>query len=163
MAIHDKNWDAIRKPFRGSQLKISRQLGFVSQTLFPSQFKFDGISFHSHLDSNTVIATNFCTWHDSCAVVACAYFLPSDGQQRIYSKVKFLSNIRIAVKLMFVKRTPELSRPVKIVTWLKYHCLSEKNTFSTWVGLWAHELLVNVLLYHIKWPYRLSKITWKSR
>ena len=30
------------------------------------------ISFHSHLDCNTVIATKFCTWHDSCAVVACA-------------------------------------------------------------------------------------------
>ena len=30
------------------------------------------MSFHSHLDSNTVIATKFCTWHDSCAVVACA-------------------------------------------------------------------------------------------
>ena len=28
-------------------------------------------SFHSHLDSNTVIATKFCTWHDSCAIVAC--------------------------------------------------------------------------------------------
>ena len=30
------------------------------------------ISFYSHLDSITVIATKFCTWHDSCAVVACA-------------------------------------------------------------------------------------------
>ena len=30
------------------------------------------ILFHSHLDSNTVIATKFCTWHDSCAVMACA-------------------------------------------------------------------------------------------
>ena len=30
------------------------------------------ISFHSHLNSNPVIATKFCTWHDSCAVVACA-------------------------------------------------------------------------------------------
>ena len=30
------------------------------------------ISFHTHLDSNIVIATEFCTWHDSCAVVACA-------------------------------------------------------------------------------------------
>ena len=30
------------------------------------------ISFHSHLDANTVIATKFCTWHDSCAVMACA-------------------------------------------------------------------------------------------
>ena len=26
------------------------------------------ISFHSHLDSNTVIATKFCTWHDSCVL-----------------------------------------------------------------------------------------------
>ena len=25
------------------------------------------IPIHSHLDSHTVIATNFCTWHDSCA------------------------------------------------------------------------------------------------
>ena len=30
------------------------------------------ISFHFLLDFNTVIATNFCTWYDSCAVVACA-------------------------------------------------------------------------------------------
>ena len=30
------------------------------------------ISFHSHLDSNAVITTKFCTWHDSCAVVTCA-------------------------------------------------------------------------------------------
>ena len=30
------------------------------------------ISFHSRLDSNTVIATQFCTWHDSCAAGPCA-------------------------------------------------------------------------------------------
>ena len=30
------------------------------------------ISFHSRLDSNTVITTKFCTWHDSYAVVTCA-------------------------------------------------------------------------------------------
>ena len=47
-------------------------LGPVSLTVFPSQFKFDGNFFHSHHDYITVIATNFCTWHDSCAVVACA-------------------------------------------------------------------------------------------
>ena len=29
------------------------------------------ISFYSHFDFNTAIATKFCTWHDSCAVVAC--------------------------------------------------------------------------------------------
>ena len=30
------------------------------------------IIFHSLLGSNTLIATKFCTWHNSCAVVACA-------------------------------------------------------------------------------------------
>ena len=30
------------------------------------------ISFHSHHDYDTMIATNFCAWQDSCAVVACA-------------------------------------------------------------------------------------------
>ena len=39
------------------------------------------ISFHSHLDSNTVIATKFCIWHDSCRGM-CNNLLPSDGQQR---------------------------------------------------------------------------------
>ena len=34
--------------------------GHVSLAVFPSQFKFDGVSFHSHLDSNTVIARKFC-------------------------------------------------------------------------------------------------------
>ena len=41
------------------------------------------ISFHSHLDSDTVIATKFCTWHDSCVVVACeklrCYLMADDG------------------------------------------------------------------------------------
>ena len=46
--------------------------GPVSLTVFPSQLKFGGNLFYSHLDSNAVIATQFCTWHDSCAVVACA-------------------------------------------------------------------------------------------
>ena len=32
------------------------------------------ILFHSHLDSNRVIATKVRTWHDSCAVVACVNF-----------------------------------------------------------------------------------------
>ena len=31
-----------------------------------------GISFHSHLQCNRVIATKFCTWHDNCVVVAYA-------------------------------------------------------------------------------------------
>ena len=29
-------------------------------------------SFNSYRYSNTVVSTEFCTWHDSCAVMACA-------------------------------------------------------------------------------------------
>ena len=64
------------------------------------------ISFHSHLDSSIVIATKVCTWHDSCAVVACAKnLLRSDGQQRIYSKAMFPSNLNCGKKSL-VKRAP---------------------------------------------------------
>ena len=46
--------------------------GPVSLRFFHHNSNSMEISFHFHLDSNTVIATKLCTWHDSCAVVACA-------------------------------------------------------------------------------------------
>ena len=64
------------------------------------------ISFHSHLNSNTVIATKFCTWHDSCAVVACAKIccdlMASNG---ITARRNF-HRIWIAGKKSLVKRAP---------------------------------------------------------
>ena len=64
------------------------------------------IPFHSHLDSSTVIATKFCTWHDSCAVVACAKFccdlMASNG---IMARRSF-HRIWIAGKKPLVKRAP---------------------------------------------------------
>ena len=66
------------------------------------------ISFHSHLHSNTVIATKFCTWHDSCPVVACAKLccnlMASNG---ITARQRF-HWIWIADKKSFVKRAPGL-------------------------------------------------------
>ena len=47
------------------------------------------ISFHSHLDSNTVIATKFCT---------CKNLLRSDGQRRNYGEAKFTSNLNCGQK-----------------------------------------------------------------
>ena len=46
--------------------------GSVSLTVFFRNSNSMEILFHSYLDSNIVIATNFWIWHDSCAVVACA-------------------------------------------------------------------------------------------
>ena len=64
------------------------------------------ISFHSHLDFNTVIATKFCTWHDSCAVVTyakiCCDLMASNG---ITAKRNF-HRIWIAGKNWLVKRAP---------------------------------------------------------
>ena len=64
------------------------------------------ISFHSHLDSNTVIATKFCTWHDSCAVVTfaeiCCDLMASNG---IMASLSF-HRIWMAGKKTLVKRTP---------------------------------------------------------
>ena len=40
--------------------------------VFPRNSNSMEILFHFHLDSNTMIDTKFCTWHDSCTVVACA-------------------------------------------------------------------------------------------
>ena len=78
----------------------------VSLTVFPSQFKFDGNLFHSHIDSNTVIATKFCTWHDSCAVVACATLccdlMASNG---VMARRSF-HRIWIAGKKPLVKQAP---------------------------------------------------------
>ena len=48
--------------------------GTHSTNYFPSQSNSLKISFSCHPNSNNVIATKFCTWHDSCAVVACANF-----------------------------------------------------------------------------------------
>ena len=68
------------------------------------------ISFHSHLDSNTVIATKLCTWHDSCAVVACAKIccdlMASNGIMARQS----LHRIWIAGKKPLVKWAPDLCR-----------------------------------------------------
>ena len=51
-------------------------------------------SFHSDLKSNTVIATTFCTWHDSCAVVACAKTCCDlMARKGIGSKANFPSNL----------------------------------------------------------------------
>ena len=89
------------------------------------------ISFHSHLDSNTVIATKFCTWHDSCAVVACAKkLLRSDGQQRNYGKAKFLHRIWIAGKKTLVKWVPGPTTHNQSVHPCSYPFLRERDIFS---------------------------------
>ena len=74
-----------------------------------------GISFHSHLNSDAVIATTFCTWHDSCAVMACAKIccdvMASNG---VVARRSF-HQIWIAGKKTLVKRAPSWLKDV--MTW----------------------------------------------
>ena len=48
--------------------------GPVSLTVFYCNTNSMEISFHSHLDSNTVIATKFCTCHDSCKKIVAIWW-----------------------------------------------------------------------------------------
>ena len=74
------------------------------------------ISFHSHLDYNTVIATKFCTWHDICAVVAraniCCDLMTRNG---ITARGSF-HRIWIASKKSLVKRAPGNLKPHQEIT-----------------------------------------------
>ena len=61
------------------------------------------ITFRYHLDSNTVIATKFCTWHDSCAVAACANIVAIWWPVTDNSKAKFPSNLKCGQKFVSEK------------------------------------------------------------
>ena len=80
--------------------------GPVSLRFFHHNSNSMEISFHSHLDSNTVIATKLCTWHDSCAVVACAKnCCDLMASNRVMARRSF-HRIWIAGKKTLVKRDP---------------------------------------------------------
>ena len=64
--------------------------------------------FHSHLDFNTVIATNFCTWHDSCAVVAYAKFCCELMTNNIITARRRFHRIWIAGNKPLLKQVPAL-------------------------------------------------------
>ena len=65
------------------------------------------ISFHSHLNSNSAITTKFCTWHDSCAVVACAKICCDPMASNGITVRRSFHRIWIAGKISLVKRAPD--------------------------------------------------------
>ena len=125
-ATRSWTWLTVKVRDQGAALVSALQ-----PTVFPSQFKFNG-NFHSHLDSNTAIATKFSTWHNSCAVVAwakiCCNLIASNG---IMARRSF-HRIWIAGKKTLVKWPPgqhehkwasnsQLSK-YKSASWLAMHC-----------------------------------------
>ena len=82
------------------------------------------ISIRSHLDSNTVIAAKFCTWHDSCAVVACAKICCDLMATNEITARQSFHRIWIAGKKSLVKRAPGPDNegnllPVRRHRWMK--------------------------------------------
>ena len=105
-------------------------LGPVSLTFFQSQFKFDG----SFVSLSPVIARKFCTWHDSCAVVACAKIccdlVASNG---IMARLSF-HRIWIADKNPLVKRSPDLVELV--LNRLNERAIRDCMFAKIWCQLW---------------------------
>ena len=82
--------------------------GTVSLTFFHRNSNSMEISFHAHLDSNAMIATKFCTWHDSCAVVACAKLCCDLMASNRDMARQIFHRIWIAGKKPLMKRAPGL-------------------------------------------------------
>ena len=106
----------------------------VSLTVFPSQLNSMEISFRSHLHSKTVIATKICTWHDSCAIVACAkFFCDLMASNGIMARRSFHRIWIAAKKKTLVKRAPG---PVSISDKRYYR----KASLSGMIYFWLDDL-----------------------
>ena len=64
------------------------------------------ISFYSHPNSSKVMATKFVTWHDSCAVLACAKFFCHLVTSDWITARRNFHQIWIVSKLLLVKQAP---------------------------------------------------------
>ena len=100
------------------------------------------ISLHFHLDSNKVITTKFCTWHDSCAVVACAQIccdlMASNGITARWS----FHRIWIVSKKSLVKWAPVCNSPC-LLKWGNVYLIKMKFMFFSHGGVSIKVLIIN--------------------
>ena len=64
------------------------------------------ISFFCHSDFNTTIATQFCTWHDSCGAMACAKFCCDNTSSNWITAKLIFHGIWIVMEKPLVKWIP---------------------------------------------------------
>ena len=118
---------AIRIPKNIAEL--IRDQAPVSLTFFHRNSNSMEISFHSHLDSNTLIAIKFCIWRDSSVVLACAKIAA------IWWSVTEVQDGKVSVELRLwekslVKRIPDLNM-FQMCLWLMGRKKNTNlNTFS---------------------------------
>ena len=105
-----------------------------------------GISIRSHLYSNAVIAAKFCTWHDSCAVVACAKICCDlMASNRVMARRNF-HRIWIAGKKPLLKRAPGVRY---------HHCVPSswhngRDHSEYGLSLWETTLYCNVISHWLR-------------
>ena len=149
-------------------MAANQDLGPVSLPFFHRNSNSMEILFHSHLDFNTVIATKFCTCHDSCCRGMCKYLLRSDGQRRSYGKANFPSNFNCEQKTVSetgprtsthytvrrrTKKSGEISKP-----WEKCYSCSIALKFDRPLGVWRRWVCgVGVDGGDVTWVRYLSK------
>ena len=93
--------------------------GPILPNIFHHKPNFRVILFWSHPSSPIVIITNFCTWHNSCAVMACAKVCCNIiSRTGITPKLNF-SRIWIGMDKSRVKQTP--GHPISMSYWPKHY------------------------------------------
>ena len=98
------------------------------------------ISLHSHLESNRVIATTFCTWHDSCAVVACAKICRDLMARNGITGRRSFHRIWIVGKKTLVERAPALK-------WFENY-LSSQEQYVTYTGMSSSKPMIQRAVMH---------------
>ena len=80
--------------------------GPISRTIFQSLSKFDGKLFCSHASCSEVITMKYCTWHGSCAVMACDKFCSDKISHNGVTPEPIIHQILINMKKNLLKWAP---------------------------------------------------------
>ena len=130
-------------------------LGPISPMIFHRNSNLMKVRFCSYQSYSEVIIMTFCTWYNSCAVVACAKFC-SDiiAYNRVTLKPIF-HWIWIMMEKSFVKRAPgddfEKAYELLNIKFLKFPPLTKMHTFSCMVKIFCVEFQRLPLKFHLKY------------
>ena len=129
------------------------------------------ILFHSRFDLNTVTATKFCTWHDSCAVVACAKICCDLMADSGITPRRIFHRIWIAGKQPLVKLAPDCVMPFRsqahaFSLYDVYESVNEPGCHQSWdsrqIGTAISSSVPNLGTYLDNviphWPFQVSFI-----
>ena len=106
------------------------------------------ISFYFHPNTNEVIPLKFCTWHNSCAVVACAKFCYDINISNwVTAKLNF-HQIWIVMENFLVKWDPGSCFKMKTVfPWISISIIKIRRAWDCLIFIKGIHILIKQLLY----------------